>query len=201
MSLYSSSSEKVHKPVKSQAIKYAPVPYEHQQREPTYAAHPQSQPVKTPVRFIEYEEETTQRAIHYVQQQNKAHRVPAPSSPQRHQQQYDGGLYSQQQDIRPFQAVTQKYQQYENRSPPVFPVEQTTATPQLPPHQESVQQRYSLFNPAAAPRFDVYSRPKVRRENRRKTYYRLSKKSNNKRRRRRNKSFIVIVRKRRYYDD
>lgn len=168
---YIARPKQVHKPVKSQAIKYAPVSYE-QQREPTYAAHPQPQHVKAPsppVRFIEYEEETTQRAIQYVQQQqSKAQRIPAPASPSRHQQQYDVGiLYSQQQqqhhqqqDIRPFQAVTQKYQQYENRSPPVFPVEQTTATPRLAQNEETVQQRYSLFNPAAAPRYDVYTKTK-----------------------------------------
>lgn len=206
--------KKVHKPVKSQAIKYAPVSYE-QQREPTYAAHPQPQHVKAPsqpVRFIEYEEETTQRAIQYVQQQSKAQRIPAPASPSRHQQQYDVGIHysqqqpqqHQQQEIRPFQTVTQKYQQYENRSPPVFPVEQATATPRLQQNEETAQQRYSLFNPAAAPRYDVYTRSKVRKEKSRKALYGLrssSHKSNNNKRRRRNRSFIVIVRKRRYFDD
>lgn len=184
------------KPAKSQAIKYAPVSYV-EQREPSYSPQLQHQPVKTPsqpVRFIEYEEETTQRAVHYVHQQSKSQRIPSSqNAPRQQQQQYEVGIaYSQ--DTRPYKAPAVKYQHFENRQPPVFPVEQTSSSPQS--LTDAPEQQYRLFNPAAAPRFDVYSRQKVRKDNSRKAAFKLKIK-----RKRRNHSFIIIVRKRRYYID
>lgn len=179
------------KVAKSQAIKYAPVSY-NEQREPSYAPQPAVKTTTQPPRYYEYEEETTQRTIQYVQQQqiqqSKPSRIiPPQSAPRQHQ--YDVGIvYSQ--EPRPMKSVSQqKYQQYLDRSPPVFP--SSEQTPQTPMNTERAQQSYSLFSPAqapASPRFDVYRPQKVRIRTRNK-------------RKLRNRSIIVIVKKRRYYRD
>lgn len=193
--LFNLSSNKQPKVGKSQAVKYSPVSYA-EQREPSYAPQPVYKSPSQPQVRYDYEEETTQRTIQYVQQQqiqqSKPARIAAPQSAPR-QHQYDVGIvYSQ--EPRHMKTINQqqKYQQYLDRSPPVFPA--STEQPSIPKNIEHAP--FSLFNPApaapaAAPRYDVFSRPsKVRRR----------RKLRNKRKLR-NRSFVIIFKKRRYYHD
>jgi hypothetical protein len=187
---------------KTHAPKYSPTVTYTEQKEPSYVQPHQpvfktsSQPQQ--IRY-DYEEETTQRTNQYVQQQqiqqSKPSRFYAPQSASR-QHHYDVGIvYSQ--EPRHMKSVNQqqKYQQYLDRSPPVFPTsEQVSSSPSNNNERAQQNSPLSLFNPApASPRYDIL-RPKVRRKSRK------LHKSRNKRKLR-NRSFVIIFKKRRYYRD